>query len=184
MAKNVKVGGFAGLELGVFDRERPLMIRPYEMSQAASDASVTSFLRRVRFEKPRQIDLQALTTWADGEFEEIARLTGGAVLTHKWGLYDLGYEPHGIYLNQARCDTMPFGYVLAAEVSVVESGEATQDSRTKWRQGINEYGKRPARLLDINGGNFTEGVIRGASTPAEAVPIQHDIEIWSFGLRG
>ncbi len=178
MGKRLKVGECAGLE--VFDSDRKLMVTHTEISEAARDAETDTFLRRVRFSKAPELPLRAFLDWGSEQFVKIAQLTGGVALDPKWGLYDLGHNPDGMYLASAWCQGMPPNHVLAAEVPVIDQCEVESDALQRWRRGCSQYLAQPEqRLGDINPSNFTPGIIRSLSTSCEpASYILHDVELW------
>lgn len=175
-----RIHRFTGLDLPVFDPERPLLWTPSEYMRAAEHPTDITFLRRTHSEKPTGIRWDTFLKWTDDELEKLAELTGGVALKHTWGLYDVSDKPNG-EVDQSHPYYLPTGHVLSAEVNIVDTEDGifddTPEERDRFARGLRTYlyQHHGPRLRDVRPDQFLYGIQRDTGQ-TEQTYINVDIE--------
>lgn len=143
-----------GLELPVFDQERPLLVSKSQFKQAANDPDNPheTFLRAVFTTGPGEQSLKERLDATNNELDRLSQFCGTSIVKHTFGLYPIE-DPKYEYLHQHK---VPDDYVLAAEVEILQVQELKLKPLSI-RKGIYEYRKHGGQLGDVRLRQFAYG---------------------------
>ncbi len=180
---SIRLRRYSGLDLEVFDKDRPIAMTKRELETVSKDPTSQTFIRRCGIVDSSRTPINHLIDWADEEFNAIARFCGGNVVSHTWGLYKLN---RSIAYGDRRTagDTrgaLPRNYTLAAEVVIVDGEHPYSTTANTIREGCWEYlSSRQGipYIFDVSSMQFVQGLERvDHQNKTDVHPIYIDLDI-------
>jgi len=150
---------YDGLDLPIFDPERPLIGKGQLKSMAETDHD--TFYRYVFSTGPGEQSLRERLEITAEEFEKISELCGTTIVNHTFGLYPVE-DPKYFSLQHHK---VPDGYILAAEVDIVRDIKPLRIRPANIWRGIHKYRSQDGPFADLRTGQFVQG--RQASSSSD-----------------